>query len=114
MFVSSFRPDVTGVIHILDVQIIGDFVYCSGYIIEYEIPKTTRVNLKIYNILGQEIKTLIDYEQQTGNYQIIWDGTDNYNIHVSSGIYIQDKSRKFRSRKKNDIVEIMMNNTVEK
>jgi len=56
--------------------------------IEYEIPKTTRVNLKIYNILGQEIKTLIDYEQQTGNYQIIWDGTNNYNIHVSSGIYI--------------------------
>jgi len=46
------------------------------------------VNLKIYNILGQEIKTLIDYEQQTGNYQIIWDGTDNYNIHVSSGIYV--------------------------
>ena len=57
-------------------------------IIEYEIPRTGKVVLKIYNILGQEIKTLIDLEQHPGKYQVIWDGTDRYNIPVSSGIYV--------------------------
>jgi len=56
--------------------------------IEYDMPKATNVTLKIYNVLGQEIKTLINDEQQPGNYQIIWDGTNNYNIRVSSGVYI--------------------------
>lgn len=56
--------------------------------IEYKIPRIARVTLKIYNILGQEIKTIVDNELQPGSYQIIWDGTNNYNVHVSSGIYI--------------------------
>ena len=69
--------------------------------IEYEIPKTTNVVLKIYNILGQEIKTLIYYEQQPGNYQIIWDGTNNNNVRVSSGVYIyQIRASNFIQSKK--------------
>ena len=56
--------------------------------IEYEIPKIVHVTLKIYNILGQEVKTLIDHEQQPENYQTMWDGTNNFDIRVSSGVYI--------------------------
>lgn len=69
--------------------------------IEYEIPIVTKVTLKIYNILGQEIKTLVDHEQKTGNYKIFWDGTNNYNIQVSSGLYIyQIRAGKFIQSKK--------------
>ncbi len=43
--------------------------------------------LKIYNILGQEIKTLVNEEEIPGTYEVTWDGKDNNGIEVSSGIY---------------------------
>jgi hypothetical protein len=46
-----------------------------------------RTSLKIYNILGQEIKTLVDEEKLPGTYEISWDGMDNSGIEVASGIY---------------------------
>ncbi len=69
--------------------------------IEYQLPKITKVTLKIFNILGQEIKTLINQEQEPGNYQIMWDGTNNLGIKVSSGIYLyQFKADGFVQTKK--------------
>jgi len=56
--------------------------------IKYQLPRTSKVNLTIYNILGQKIKTLVDEEKQAGFYSVIWDGTNNIGIKVSSGIYI--------------------------
>lgn len=43
--------------------------------------------LRIYNILGQEIKTLVDEEKLPGTYEVSWDGKDNNGIEVASGIY---------------------------
>jgi len=45
------------------------------------------VSLKIYNIWGQEVRTLVDERQTAGNYQIPWDGEDSLGKGVSSGIY---------------------------
>lgn len=56
--------------------------------IKYQIPKTTQITLKIYNILGQEVKTLINKNMSPGNYEVQWDGTNNLGQKVSSGIYI--------------------------
>ena len=56
--------------------------------INYEISKSSSVKLTIYNILGQEIKILINQILQPDEYQVKWDGTDNNGIKVSSGIYI--------------------------
>lgn len=56
--------------------------------IKYSISKLTDVRLDIYNILGQEIKTLVDCEQEPGNYQIIWDGTNKQGMKVANGIYL--------------------------
>jgi len=56
--------------------------------ISYYLPEPDRVNLKIYNMLGQEIKTLVDEKNQVaGNNSIMWDGRDYSNQTVSSGIY---------------------------
>ena len=44
--------------------------------------------LKIYNILGEEVKTLIDEWQTRGNYRVIWDGKDKFGKEVASGIYL--------------------------
>jgi hypothetical protein len=56
--------------------------------IKYAIPQDARVNLVIYNILGQAVKTLVNLEQQAGYYTARWDGTNDYGSHVASGIYI--------------------------
>jgi hypothetical protein len=45
------------------------------------------VRLAIYNILGQEIKSLTDERQQPGRHIVYWDGTDQYGQPVASGVY---------------------------
>ena len=46
------------------------------------------VKLKAYNILGKEVKLLLDRELSTGEYSIVWDGTDNNGNILNSGIYL--------------------------
>jgi hypothetical protein len=43
--------------------------------------------LKIYNILGEEVRTLIDEKKKEGEYKVVWDGKDDKGKEVSSGIY---------------------------
>jgi len=45
------------------------------------------VSLKIFNLLGQEVRTLVDKRQSAGYYQVLWNGRDNSGKDVSSGIY---------------------------
>ncbi len=56
--------------------------------IDYALPEAARVELKVYNLLGQEVKTLVDNEQPAGPHQIVWDGTDASGNGVASGIYL--------------------------
>ncbi len=55
--------------------------------IEFSIYKDSRVELTIFNIKGQKIKTLIHNEFTKGSHSVIWNGTDFNNNPVSSGIY---------------------------
>ncbi len=56
--------------------------------IEFQIPEAGHVTLKIYNLLGEEIKTLIDNNMKIGSHKIIWDGKMNNGIIAPSGVYI--------------------------
>ncbi len=56
--------------------------------ISYQIPQSVWVSLKIYNLSGQEVKTLVEEEKQAGFYQVIWDGKNNMGQNITSGIYI--------------------------
>lgn len=55
--------------------------------IEFEIPAATYVELNIYNILGKKIKTLVNEQLTAGRKAVTWDGTDNDNNPVTSGMY---------------------------
>ncbi len=44
-------------------------------------------SLKIYNVLGQYIKTLWSGEKQAGYYEIVWDGKDGHNHQMPAGVY---------------------------
>lgn len=50
--------------------------------IKYSIPKQSNINLKVFDVLGSEVKTLVRKEQQQSNYEIEFDGNE-----LSSGIY---------------------------
>jgi hypothetical protein len=52
---------------------------------KFKIPPYT--TLKVYNILGQIVRTLIDEPKTPGNYEVVWDGKDEKGKEVSSGIY---------------------------
>ncbi|MFC1562574.1 YCF48-related protein [candidate division KSB1 bacterium] len=56
--------------------------------IRYQIPENTKVVLKIYNILGQEVRTLVDEVKSPGSYNIKWNGKNNYGVTVSTGVYL--------------------------
>ena len=58
-------------------------------IISYSLPQTSEINIIIYNMLGQKIRSLVDkLNQSTGTYRTQWDGRDDAGKQVPSGIYI--------------------------
>jgi hypothetical protein len=59
--------------------------------IEYAIPVKVsgkvRVTLRIYNLLGQPVRTLVDEEKSPGRYHVVWDGKNEAGAQVASGVY---------------------------
>ena len=55
--------------------------------IEYTIPLESNVRLKIFDILGRKVLTLLDEFQKPGYKSILWDGKDSFGNSVSAGMY---------------------------
>jgi len=60
-------------------------------LIRYQLPavsdQQSAVSLKIYNVLGQRVRTLVNKEQAPGYYSVIWNGRDDYGREMASGVY---------------------------
>jgi hypothetical protein len=56
--------------------------------VKFQVPKTSDVTITIYDMLGQEVKTLFAGEVMRGNYTVNWDGINNAGAKVVSGTYI--------------------------
>jgi hypothetical protein len=56
--------------------------------IRFELPKSSHVVIKIFNTVGQEIRTLVDRLYEAGNHTIGWDGKDNHGTVVANGVYL--------------------------
>ena len=56
--------------------------------LRYDLPENGNVNITIYDMLGREVKTLINQTQNAGYRSIIWDATNDYGKPVSAGIYL--------------------------
>ncbi len=56
--------------------------------VEFQVPQTAEVTLKIYNTLGQEVRTLFSGQLDGGRYKAEWDGLNDAGIQMSSGTYI--------------------------
>jgi hypothetical protein len=55
--------------------------------IRFSLGKTGKVELDVYNIKGQKVKTLVNSTLDVGNHEFVWDGRDNNNKSLSSGVY---------------------------
>ncbi len=56
--------------------------------IRYEIPATSPVKLVVFDVLGREVKVLVDAIQDAREYRITWDGTNSTGRDVGSGTYL--------------------------
>ena len=55
--------------------------------IKYALPTAMDVELTVYNVVGQAVRTLVAEHQSTGHYTVEWDATDDSGHSVSAGIY---------------------------
>ena len=51
------------------------------------MPADGRVNISVYNALGQRVKVLTDKDYAVGRHSVKWDGTDENNDRVATGVY---------------------------
>lgn len=53
----------------------------------YEIPRRSKVQICIYNVLGQKVATVLDEEKEAGYYTIVWNGRKEDGSQLCSGVY---------------------------
>ncbi len=55
--------------------------------IRFQLPNAGRVALKVFDVLGREVRTLVDERKEAGFHVVTWDSRDNFGRQVSSGVY---------------------------
>lgn len=55
--------------------------------IQYALPRTSRVVLRVYDMLGQEVAVLKDDIQPAGRHDAVWNGKNSQGHGVASGVY---------------------------
>ena len=69
--------------------------------LRYDLPENSYVNVTIYDMLGREIRTLVNSTQDAGFKSVIWNATNDYGKPVSAGVYLyQIRAGEFVQTKK--------------
>ncbi|MBL7052722.1 MAG: PKD domain-containing protein, partial [Candidatus Marinimicrobia bacterium] len=90
-----FGEGFFSVVELTSAIIVSDFALHGNYPnpfnpstkIVFDVSATADIDLTIYNIIGQEVRSLQNGQLDHGSYQITWDGLDNSGNMVSSGVY---------------------------
>ncbi len=91
------------------VEHLPGYVLCADYpnpfypstTIEFSIPSAGSVDLRVYDLSGKLVRTLVNDSRQEGAHKVVWDGTNDRGRMVSSGIYFYSmKSGSFRAARK--------------
>lgn len=74
--------------------------------IEFTVPEASLVNLEVYNLLGEKVRTLVNEKKEAGNYHILWDSRDGDGSEMPAGVYlVQMKAGEFSDMKKMMLVK---------
>jgi hypothetical protein len=69
--------------------------------IKFTLPETARVTVRVYDMLGREVRKLVNTEQSAGTHEVMWNGDNDMGQKVASGIYLYSVStNKFVQTKK--------------
>ena len=69
--------------------------------LQYDLPENGLVNVTVYDMLGRQVKTLINQTQEAGYKSVIWNATNDYGKPVSAGVYLyQIQAGEYISTKK--------------
>jgi hypothetical protein len=69
--------------------------------IKFDMKEKGLVTVRIYNVAGQLVRTLIDGVKDAGSYSVTWDGTNNLGVKVGSGIYFSKmETREYSATRK--------------
>jgi len=69
--------------------------------IRFQLPKAAATRISIYNMLGQEVKRIVDRQMQPGYHEVLWDGRNEAGMQVGSGVYYyRIEAEEFRDTKK--------------
>jgi hypothetical protein len=56
-------------------------------VIRYALPEASQVTMKVYNLLGQEVATLVNEVREAGYHEVVWSSRNNAGITLASGVY---------------------------
>jgi FlgD Ig-like domain/Doubled CXXCH motif (Paired_CXXCH_1)/Cytochrome c554 and c-prime len=56
--------------------------------IRFSLPTDQQVKLEVYDVIGRLVKTIVNKDVAAGQYEVSWDGKDNNNMQVTSGMYL--------------------------
>ena len=57
-------------------------------VIRFSLPHPMEIRMTVVNLMGQEIRTLVEGYQEGGGQQVVWDGADQQGRPVASGLYL--------------------------
>ena len=66
--------------------------FAKLHMLTLKAKEVTLVTLKVYDVLGNEIKTLVKTELSSGFYEVDWNGDDDYGATVPAGVYLYQLS----------------------
>ena len=80
----------------MDFEVVDNYKLINNYpnpfnpvtTLRYDLPENVHVNITIYDMLGRQIKNLINQTQDAGYRSVRWNATDDYGKPVSAGIYL--------------------------
>ena len=89
-------PVITAVLHGQSEALPGSFALAQNYpnpfnsetVIRYALPQETSVDLTVYNMVGQEVAKLVYGRREAGVYSVHWDGRDNADRELATGMYV--------------------------
>ena len=58
-----------------------------GTVVSYQLSVVSDVKLRIFDVLGRQVCTLVDARQGAGRYEVRWDGRNAYGFPAASGVY---------------------------
>ena len=83
-------------LNVIDFEVLDDYKLIKNYpnpfnpvtTLRYDLPENSHVNITIYDMLGRQVKNLINQTQDAGYRSVRWNATDDYGKPVSAGIYL--------------------------